>query len=87
MQDEIDRLRALVGPDERSYTALADDLAAASAGAKEREAELGALRSRVLLLERDLHRSERRNAMVAQVLRVRRGVARRLRRLVGRGDA
>lgn len=86
MQDEIDRLRALVGPDERSYAALADDLAAASAAAKEREAELGALRARVLLLERDLHRAERRNAAVAQVLRVRRGVARRVRRLVGRGD-
>lgn len=86
MQDEIDRLRALVGPDERDYASLAEDLAAASAEAKQREAELGALRSRVLLLERSLQRAERRNTAVAQVLRVRRGIARRLRRLVGRGD-
>jgi hypothetical protein len=87
MQDEIERLRALVGPDERSYTDLGDDLAAAADDAKLREAELGQLRAKVVLLERSLHRAERRNAGVAQVLRVRRGVWRRVRRAFGRGDS
>lgn len=86
MQDEIDRLRALVGPDERSHAALSQQLAAAIDDARAREAELGALRARIVVLERDLQRAERRNAAVAQLLRVRRGLARRARRLLGRGE-
>jgi predicted nucleic acid-binding Zn-ribbon protein len=86
MQDEIDRLRALVGPDERSYAEVVAELATASEDAREREAELGALRARVLLLERALGRAERRNAGLATVQRVVRGLRRRVRRLFGRGD-
>ncbi len=87
MQDEIERLRALVGPDERSYTDLGDDLAAATDDAMLRVAVLALLRAMVVLLERSLPRAERRNAGVAQVLRVRRGVWRRVRRAFGRGDS
>ena len=81
MQEEIDRLRALVGPDEVAYATLQDDLAAASEEARARETELGALRGRLLLVERQLHRAERRNGLVAQYLRIQRGVVRRVRGL------
>ena len=84
MQDEIDRLRALIGPDERSYAELVSQLTAASDDAKAREHELGDLRARVVLLERAVHRAERRNAGIAQAQRIVRGVRRRLLRLVGR---
>ncbi len=83
MQEEIDRLRALIGPDEVSYTTLQADLAASSADARVREQELGDLRGRVLLLERRLRRSERRTVVVAQCLRIQRGVMRQVRRWFG----
>ncbi len=83
MQEEIDRLRALIGPDEVSYDTLLADLAASSADAQVREKELGELRGRVLLLERRLRRSERRNVAVAQCLRIKRGVTRQVRRWFG----
>lgn len=83
MQEEIDRLRALVGPDEASYATLSADLAAAADDARAREHEMGELRAKVLLLERQLRRSERRNYVLSQWARLGRGVGRGVRRVVG----
>lgn len=55
--EELDRLRALVGPTESSYVELRDQLAAAQDAVRAAEAENGRLRGRITELELDLHRA------------------------------
>ncbi len=51
LRAEIDRLRALVGPNEQSYIDLRQDLLAARDAARGAQAVAGTLRGRVLELE------------------------------------
>ena len=47
LRDELGRLRALVGPDERSYQELRDDRDGAVAAARDAEREVGRLRGQI----------------------------------------
>lgn len=55
--DEIDRLRALVGPTESSYADLRAEIAGARDDARQTESELGQLRAEITGLRIDLHRA------------------------------
>ena len=57
LQQEIDRLRDLVGPCEQDYAALRQDLLAARDAAKGAEASSGALRGQVAQLHVELARA------------------------------
>jgi hypothetical protein len=59
LQAEVERLRALVGPDEQSYIKLRTDLWAARDAAIGAEMEAGQLRGRVHALESELVRARR----------------------------
>lgn len=59
LRDEVARLRALVGPDERTYHELRLDVLAARDAALGAEAEVGAQRAYVLALEAEVTRLER----------------------------
>ena len=56
--DELDRLRALVGPTESSYDDLRAENAAARDEARQTETELGHLRAEITGLRADLHRAQ-----------------------------
>lgn len=57
--DEIERLRALVGPSEESYAALAEDVVRSQAVAHDAVLEAGRLRARIVELEHELVRARR----------------------------
>lgn len=69
---ELERLRALVGPDEVAAARRAADLDAAVERIRVHEAEMGALRGRIAVLERDLRRAEQRLGLVGRLTAVRR---------------
>jgi hypothetical protein len=81
-QTELVRLRTLLGPGEKSYGELLTDVEVARNVAKAALAETGALRGRVVELERELVRA-RRNARFLEelVLRPARAVVRGAQRL------
>lgn len=54
---ELERLRALVGPNEMSYLDLQSDVAAAREVARRAELEAGELRGRLAQLDADMHRA------------------------------
>lgn len=77
---ELERLRAIVGPDEAAASQRAADLDAAVERIRRHEAELGALRGRIAVLERDLRRAEQRLGLLGRLTAVRRrGVVEALR--------
>lgn len=55
--DEIERLRALVGPTESSYADLRTEIATARDEGRQAETELGHLRAEITGLRVDLHRA------------------------------
>jgi hypothetical protein len=55
LRDEVDRLRAIVGPDEHDYVSLKLEMWAARDLVVGLEAELGNVRGRCMVLERELH--------------------------------
>ena len=57
LRAEVDRLRALVGPSERSYTQMYEDLLAARDVAKGAEAAAGELRGAVAEMRAELDRA------------------------------
>jgi len=56
-ESELERLRSLVGPSERSYEALRTDVAEAQRVARDAVTELGELRGRIVELEGHLARA------------------------------
>lgn len=63
---ELERLRALVGPSELGYATLSDDVAAASAMAKNAELEAGRLRAHVEQLSTDLWRARQDQDLIVR---------------------
>ncbi len=59
---EIERLRALVGPDEKAYETLQSDVDAARSVAREAESGLGALRGKIVELHVELDRLRQNRA-------------------------
>ena len=57
LRTEVDRLRSLIGPSERSYVQLREDLLAASDVARGAEAAAGTLRGEVAALHVELVRA------------------------------
>ena len=81
LRRELDRLRALVGPDERTYEDLCADLAAARDAVKSAETEAGCLRGTITEMNVELHRARQDQFHLQRVaLRPVAGVVRRLRR-------
>ena len=78
LRDEVARLRALVGPEERAYQDLADDLVAAVAAARDSESEVGRLRGRVAELLTQLDRARQDQERFQSWLDARRSVAERV---------
>ena len=58
MIEELDRLRALVGPNESSYSDLRSEIAAARDEGRWSDAELGNLRAEITGLRVELHRAQ-----------------------------
>ncbi|MFZ9481619.1 MAG: hypothetical protein ACO3AV_01885 [Ilumatobacteraceae bacterium] len=69
---ELERLRALVGPDEAAAARRAADLDEAVERIRRHETELGLLRGRIAVLERDLRRAEQRLGLLGRMSAVRR---------------
>lgn len=79
--DEIDRLRALVGPTEASYEDLQVELANARNAVRAAEADNGRLRAEITELRIDLHRARQDQYHIRRlVLRPALAVRNRLRR-------
>jgi hypothetical protein len=75
---ERDRLRELVGPDERAYTRLVADVAGARDAAREAEAEAGRLRGRIAEMQVQLVRARQDQERYQRVLDARRALRERL---------
>lgn len=67
--DDVTRLRALLGPDEQSYEDMRRQRDAAEARARELEHELGALRGHVKRLDQMMWRRTARRQRVAGLVR------------------
>ena len=85
LRSEVERLRALVGPNEASYQDLLDDVEAAREAAKTAELAAGEARGELHEVRIDLHRARQdqihvQKAVLAPAIRVRNW----LRRLRGR---
>ncbi|MFZ8997337.1 MAG: hypothetical protein ACO225_04350 [Ilumatobacteraceae bacterium] len=81
---ELERLRALVGPCEMSYTDLQQDVLAARDAARGAEAAAGVLRGQLAVLEVELARARQdQEHFQRAVLDQTRSLFRRLRRSVG----
>lgn len=79
---ELERLRALVGPNEQSYDDLRAELARASDAVKEAEAEAGRLRGTITAMQLELHRARQDQFHLQRVaLRPVSALVARLRRL------
>lgn len=63
---ELERLRALVGPNELAYATLCADVEAASAQAKDAELEAGRLRAHVEQLSTDLWRARQDQDLIVR---------------------
>ena len=59
LQDEVARLRSLVGPSEKSYEDLVKDAQGARDAARRAELEAGRLRGQVVELENEVRRWQR----------------------------
>ena len=59
LQTEIDRLRTLIGPDEKSYSDLRLDVLGARDAAIGARAEVGTLEARIVMLEAEVVRARR----------------------------
>jgi hypothetical protein len=82
LRAEVERLRALVGPDETSYVQLRTDLWGARDAAIGAEMEAGQLRGRVTALENELLRAQRNHRLLThKVIAPLRRAKRLLRRL------
>ena len=85
---ELERLRSLVGPDERAYADLAADADRAVAAARQSEREAGKLRGTIAEMQVQLVRARQDQDRYQRLLDARRGIVERLaagkRRLLGR---
>ncbi len=82
LRAEVERLQALVGPNEQSYADLRTELAGASAAVREMEAEMGRLRGTITEMQVELHRARQDQFHLQRVaLRPFTGAVGRLRRL------
>jgi|GEM_PF-3038422 len=63
---------AAAGTDAAAEAAVASDLAASLVRVREQETELGVLRGRIAVLERDLRRAEQRLGLVGRLSAIRR---------------
>jgi chromosome segregation ATPase len=81
LTDEVQRLRALLGPSETEYRQLRLDLLGAIDAARGAQAALGEAEGRVRMLEADIARLQRSHRWLRRELLARvRGAARRVRR-------
>ena len=78
LRGEITRLRELVGPEERAYHELADDLATAVTAARDAELEAGRLRGRIAELLTQLDRARQDQERFQSWLDARRSVVERV---------
>lgn len=82
LRADVDRLRAMIGPDEQLYDDLRDELARARDAVRDAEAEAGRLRGTITEMRLDLHRARQDQFHLQRVaLRPVSGLVGRLRRL------
>jgi len=85
ISNELQRLRALLGPSEQDYRQLRLDLLGAIDAARGAQAALGEAEGRVVMLEAEVARLQRSHRWLRREITARiRGVARRARRATSR---